>query len=188
MEDHIVHMVSTEKLIPLLSPEQIKERVDELGSEITFDYARRIGVSGKPLVVLCVLKGSFIFTADLIRAIQLPLRIEFLGLQSYGDETKSSGVVQITQDLTKSITGDDVIIVEDIVDTGLTSSYLIDLLLARKPSSLKLCSLLHKPTRSIKPVQIDYKGFTVDDLFVVGYGLDFKQTCRNLTGIYVVGQ
>jgi hypoxanthine phosphoribosyltransferase len=164
----------------LLSAEQIRQRVSALGVEITREYA------GKSLVLLCVLKGSFVFAADLARAIDLPLRIEFLGVRSYGDDTRSSGVVQITQDLTKPIAGDHVVLVEDIVDTGLTLSYLREQLLARMPASVKVCALLHKPSRSVKPVEIDYLGFTVDDVFVVGYGLDHAERYRNLSYVGVL--
>jgi hypoxanthine phosphoribosyltransferase len=164
----------------LLSAEQIRQRVSALGAEITREYA------GKSLVLLCVLKGSFVFAADLARAIDLPLRVEFLGVRSYGDDTRSSGVVQITQDLTKPIAGDHVVLVEDIVDTGLTLSYLREQLLARMPASVKVCALLHKPSRSVKPVEIDYLGFTVDDVFVVGYGLDHAERYRNLSYVGVL--
>jgi hypoxanthine phosphoribosyltransferase len=164
----------------LLSAEQIRQRVSALGAEITREYA------GKSLVLLCVLKGSFVFAADLARAIDLPLRIEFLGVRSYGDDTRSSGVVQITQDLTKPIAGDHVVLVEDIVDTGLTLSYLREQLLARMPASVKVCALLHKPSRTVKPVEIDYLGFTVDDVFVVGYGLDHAERYRNLSYVGVL--
>lgn len=164
----------------LLSAEQIRERVRALGAEIAREYA------GKSLVLLCVLKGSFVFAADLARAIDLPLRIEFLGVRSYGDDTRSSGVVQITQDLTRPIAGDHVLLVEDIVDTGLTLSYLREQLLARMPASVKLCALLHKPSRTVKPVEIEYLGFTVDDVFVVGYGLDHAERYRNLPYVGVL--
>lgn len=159
----------------LLSQSAIAARVKALGEQITADFA------GKSLVLLCVLKGSFIFAADLARAIDLPLRVEFLGVRSYGDDTRSSGVVQITQDLTRPIASDDhVLIVEDIVDTGLTLSYLREQLRARLPSSVKVCALLHKPARSVRPVEIEYLGFTVEDVFVVGYGLDYAEQYRNL--------
>lgn len=164
----------------LLSAERIHERVSALGAEITREYA------GKSLVLLCVLKGSFVFAADLARAIDLPLRIEFLGVRSYGDDTRSSGVVQITQDLTRPIAGDHVVLVEDIVDTGLTLSYLREQLLARMPATVKVCALLHKPSRTVKPVDIDYLGFTVDDVFVVGYGLDHAERYRNLPYVGVL--
>lgn len=166
----------------LLTPEQIAERVRELGSAITADYA------GKPLVVICVLKGSFIFAADLVRAIDLPLGVEFLGTQSYGDGQKSSGVVRITLDLTRPVSDCDVLIVEDIVDTGLTLTYLVDQLTRRGPKSVKVCALLHKPARSVQAVAIDYLGFTIDDVFVVGYGLDWAQRYRGLPGIGIVEQ
>lgn len=164
----------------LFTAEQIRARVAELGAQITRDYADR------PLVLLCVLKGSFIFAADLARSIDLPLRIEFLGVQSYGDNTDSSGVVQITLDLSRPIAGENVLIVEDIVDTGLTLSYLTEQLRARQPASVRVCSLLHKPARARKLVTIDYLGFTIEDVFVVGYGLDYAQTYRNLSEIATV--
>jgi hypoxanthine phosphoribosyltransferase len=166
----------------LLSAQVISERVRALGKQISADYA------GKSLVLLCVLKGSFVFAADLARAIDLPLRVEFLGVRSYGDDTRSSGVVQITLDLTRPISGDHVLLVEDIVDTGLTLSYLREQLLARTPASVKVCTLLHKPARSLKPVEIDYLGFQVDDVFVVGYGLDHAERYRNLPYVGVLGE
>jgi hypoxanthine phosphoribosyltransferase len=164
----------------LLSSAVIHQRIVQLGAQITQDYA------GKSLVLLCVLKGSFVFAADLARAIDLPVRVEFLGVRSYGDDTRSSGVVQITQDLTKPIAGDHVLLVEDIVDTGLTLSYLREQLLARTPASVKVCALLHKPSRSKTPVDIEYLGFTVDDVFVVGYGLDHAERYRNLPYVGVL--
>jgi len=164
----------------LLSSEAIQSRVTELGAQIARDYA------GKSLVLLSVLKGSFVFTADLSRAIDLPLRVEFLGVRSYGDDTRSSGVVQITLDLTRPIAGEHVVIVEDIVDTGLTLSYLREQLLARAPASVKVCALLHKPARSVSPAHIDYLGFTVEDVFVVGYGLDHAERYRNLPYVGVL--
>ena len=133
-----------------------------------------------------MLKGSFVFAADLARAIDLPLRIDFLGVRSYGEGTESSGVVQITQDLSRPIEHEDVLIVEDIVDTGLTIAHLMDLLRTRQPRSVKVCSLLHKPARARIQVKIDYLGFTIEDKFVVGYGLDFAEQHRNLPFIGVV--
>ena len=164
----------------LLSADAIQSRVKELGAQIAREYA------GKSLVLLCVLKGSFVFAADLSRAIEIPLRVEFLGVRSYGDDTRSSGVVQITLDLTRPIAGEHVVLVEDIVDTGLTLSYLREQLLARGPASVKVCALLHKPTRSKSPVHIDYLGFTVPDVFVVGYGLDHAERYRNLPYVGVL--
>jgi len=158
----------------LISAERLAERVRELAAEITRDYA------GRSLVLLCVLKGSFIFASDLARAVGLPVRIEFLGVRSYGDDTKSSGVVQITQDLTRPVDGDDILLVEDIVDTGLTLSYLREQLRSRRPASVKVAALLHKPARMKREVEIDYLGFTIEDVFVVGYGLDYAERYRNL--------
>ena len=170
----------SERLVTMLSSEEIAARVRELGTEITRDYA------GKPLVLVCVLKGSFVFAADLMRTIDLPLRVDFLGVRSYGEGTESSGVVQITQDLSRPIEHEDVIIVEDIVDTGLTIAHLMDLLRTRQPRSVKVCSLLHKPARARIEVKIDYLGFTIEDKFVVGYGLDFAEKHRNLPYIGLV--
>jgi hypoxanthine phosphoribosyltransferase len=169
------------KIRELYSAQQIAARIRELGVEIARDYGER------ELVLVGVLKGSFCFIADLARAIpSTEVRIEFLGLASYGDETRSSGVVQITSDLTKPVDGQHVLVVEDIVDTGLTMDYLMDNLRTRHPASVKLCSLLHKPSRQKKQIAIDYLGFTIPDLFVVGYGLDYAQRYRNLPFIGVL--
>jgi hypoxanthine phosphoribosyltransferase len=169
------------KVRELISAERIRARVQELGQKIAEEYG------GRELVLVGVLKGSFMFLADLARAIPShSVRVEFLGLASYGDATSSSGVVQITADLTKPVEGKHVLVVEDIVDTGLTMTYLMDNLRTRRPESVKLCSLLHKPSRMKVPVQIDYLGFTIDDLFVVGYGLDYAQSYRNLPFIGVL--
>jgi hypoxanthine phosphoribosyltransferase len=158
----------------LITAERLATRVQELAGQITREY------SGRSLVLLCILKGSFVFAADLARAIALPIRVEFLGVRSYGADTKSSGVVQITQDLTRPVDGDDILIVEDIVDTGLTLSYLREQLRSRNPASIKVAALLHKPARMKREVEIDYLGFTIDDVFVVGYGLDYAERYRNL--------
>ncbi len=170
----------SEQIVTMLSREQIQQRVHDLGAQITKDYANGT------LVLICVLKGSFVFAADLARAIDLPLRIDFLGVRSYGEGTESSGVVQITQDLSRPIENEDILIVEDIVDTGLTIAHLMDLLRTRQPRSVKVCALLHKPVRSRVQVKIDYLGFTIEDKFVVGYGLDFAEKHRNLPYIGVV--
>ncbi len=164
------------KLVELISAAQIAERVAELGRQISADYRD----CGADLVLLGVLKGSVIFLADLCRAIDLPLTLDFIGIASYGDETKSSGVVQITSDLTRPIEGKHVLVVEDIIDTGLTAHYLMNNLVTRKPASIKLCSLLHKPEGAERPVDIDYVGFNVPNKFVIGYGLDVAQRYRNL--------
>lgn len=171
----------SERIVTMLGSEQIAARVKELGAQITKDYA------GKNLVLVVVLKGSFLFAADLCRAIDTPhVRIDFLGVRSYGEGTESSGVVQITQDLSKPIADEEVLIVEDIVDSGLTIAHLMDLFRTRQPRSVKVCALLHKPARAKVQVQIDYLGFTIEDKFVVGYGLDFAERYRNLPFIGVV--
>ena len=165
----------------MLSAAQIAARVAELGAQITRDYADR------RLVLVSVLKGSFVFTADLCRAIDIPsVRVEFLGVRSYGEGTSSSGVVQITQDLAHPIEGEDVLLVEDIIDTGLTIAHLLELFRTRHPASLKVCSLLHKPARTKVEVPVHYLGFTIEDRFVVGYGLDWAERYRNLPYIGVV--
>jgi hypoxanthine phosphoribosyltransferase len=169
-----------QRLIPLYSAEQIATRVRELGAQISRDYA------GRNLVLVCVLKGSFVFASDLARSIDLPLRIDFLGVRSYGEGTESSGVVQITQDLSRPIEHEDVLLVEDIVDTGLTVAHLMNLLHTRAPASIKVCALLHKPSRARVAVAVDYLGFTIEDRFVVGYGLDYGERYRNLPYIGVV--
>ena len=169
-----------ERPTTMLSAERIALRVAELGTEIARDYASR------NLVLVCVLKGSFVFASDLARSIDLPLRIDFLGVRSYGQGTESTGVVQITQDLSRPIENEDVLLVEDIVDTGLTIAHLINLLRTRGPASIKVCALLHKPARTRVEVAVDYLGFTIDDHFVVGYGLDFAERFRNLPYIGIL--
>jgi hypoxanthine phosphoribosyltransferase len=158
----------------------IRERVCQIGRDIAS------GSRGDNLVLLAVLKGSFVFAADLARAIPRPLRMDFLGLSSYGRETVSSGVVKITQDLSQPIEGAQVVVVEDIIDTGLTMAYLLDNLATRKPASVKVCALLEKPSRAIRNVRIDHVGFVISDQFVVGYGLDYHEHYRNLPYIGVL--
>ena len=159
------------------SAEAIAARVKELGAEITRDYADR------SLVLVSVLKGSFIFASDLVRAIALPLRVEFLGVQSYGSGTTSTGAVQILQDLAHPIENEDVLIVEDIVDTGLTLAYILSLLRARRARSVRVCTLLDKPSRRRVEAPADYVGFVIPDAFVVGYGLDYAEQYRNLPAL-----
>jgi len=163
----------------LFTAGQIEQRVRELGKQIERDY------DGKDLVLLGVLKGSFLFISDLARAIDLPLAVDFIGLSSYGEATESSGVVKITSDLSKPIEKKHVVIVEDIVDTGLTMRYLLDNLATRHPESVKLCTLLHKPARARTKIPIDYLGFQIEDRFVVGYGLDAGEKYRNVPFIGV---
>lgn len=160
----------------LISEDELRKRIGEIGAQLTADY-RDVG---DDLVLLGVLKGSFVFLADLCRAVHLPHVVDFIGIASYGDETESSGVVQITADVSKPIEGKHVVVVEDIIDTGLTIHYLLDNLATRKPASVKVCSLLHKPDRALREVEIDYLGFTIPNKFVVGYGLDVAQRYRNL--------
>jgi hypoxanthine phosphoribosyltransferase len=166
----------------LITEQDIAARVQALGAQITRDYA------GRELVLVCVLKGSFLFCADLARAIDLPVAIEFLGLKSYGDAQSTSGVVQITSDLTRPVAGKHLLIVEDIVDTGLTMAYMRKNLATRGPSSVKLCALLHKPARARVETPIDYLGFEIEDVFVVGYGLDWGERYRNLPFVGIVRQ
>ncbi len=158
----------------LLQEDELKQRVKELGAQITEDY------KGKDLVLITVLRGSYIFMADLSRTIDLPCVIDFMSVSSYGKGTTSSGQVQITKDLSEDIAGKDVIVVEDILDSGNTLSYLLEILKARKPASVRLCTLLDKPERRVKDIQADYCGFTIPDAFVVGYGLDYAEQYRNL--------
>jgi len=168
------------ELEPLISAEQIARRVREMGAQIERDY------QGKELVLLGVLKGSYMFISDLTRTIDLPLSIDFIGLSSYGEATESSGVVKITSDLAKPIENKHVLIVEDIVDTGLTMRYLLDNLATRRPASVKLCTLLHKPSRARTRIPIDYLGFQIEDRYVVGYGLDHNDKYRNVPFIGVL--
>jgi|SRR3954447_4434368 hypoxanthine phosphoribosyltransferase len=174
------HLKLAKDVDEMFSEEQIARRVRELGAQIERDY------QGKDLVLLGVLKGSYIFISDLARAIDLPLSVDFIGLSSYGEATESSGVVKITSDLAKPIEAKHVLIVEDIVDTGLTMRYLLDNLATRRPASVKLCTLLHKPSRARTKIPIDYLGFQIEDRFVVGYGLDAGDRYRNVPFIGVL--
>lgn len=164
----------------LLTEDQIRGRVVELGVELAHDYTDR-----QPVLV-SVLKGSIVFLADLIRATELPLSVDLMELSSYGDATESSGQVRILKDLSGSIEGRDVIVVEDIIDTGLTLNYLLRYLHERSPASIRICCLLDKPARRLTDIDIDYRGFTIPDRFVIGYGLDFDERYRNLPYIGVL--
>jgi hypoxanthine phosphoribosyltransferase len=163
----------------LISADRIATRVAEIGRQITDDYRAKADHGGE-VIVIGVLKGSVIFLADLVRHVPLRIAIDFIATSSYGDATVSSGVVQITQDVSRPLEGKHVILVEDIVDTGHTVHYLLDNLATRRPASIKLASLLHKPERQERAVTIDYLGFTIPNKFVVGYGLDAAQQYRNL--------
>ncbi len=165
----------------LLSREQIRVRIDELGREIARDYA------GRDLHLVGVLKGACTFLSDLCRSIDLELTLDYIAVSSYGAATKSSGEVRLVKDLDQGLAGRDLLVVEDIVDTGLTLNYLRNLLAAREPRSIKVATLLSKPSRRLVPVQVDYVGFTIEDRFVVGYGLDYNERHRNLPDIMVYG-
>ena len=163
-----------------LSEEQIAQRVAELGSEITADFP------GEEVIILCVLNGAFIFCCDLIKKIELPLRLEFISLSSYGDGTESSGEVICERDCSLDIRDRNIIVVEDIVDTGLTMRHLLQMLRSRGPKTIRIASLLYKPSRNRYPVPIEYLGFEIPDRFVVGYGLDYAQRYRELPYIGVL--
>lgn len=164
----------------LFSREELLKRIEELGTEITRDY------TGKNLLVLAILKGAVPFMADLIQHIKIPLTYDFMAVSSYGASTHSSGVVRIMKDLERSVDGVDILIVEDIIDTGLTLKYLKENLSARNPKSVKVATLLDKPDRRKADVVPDYNGFTIPDEFVVGYGLDFNEQYRNLPYIGIL--
>ena len=164
----------------LFTEEQLKQRVKEMGAQITADY------QGKAPLLVSVLRGSYIFMADLTRNIDLPCTVDFMSVSSYGSGTSSSGQVQITKDLSENIEGRDVIVVEDILDSGNTLFYLLQLLEARKPASIRLCTLLNKPERRVKEVEVAYSGFDIPDAFVVGYGLDYAEKYRNLPYIGIL--
>jgi len=158
----------------LYNEEEIKAKVKELGETLSKDY------SGRNPLVICVLKGAFIFMADLVKAINVPLELDFMAVSSYGHSTKSSGVVKIIKDLDVTVEGRDVLIVEDIIDSGLTLSYLIDVLERRNAKSVTVVTLFDKPARRTVELEADYTGFTIPDEFVVGYGLDYAEKYRNL--------
>ncbi|HYM83955.1 MAG TPA: hypoxanthine phosphoribosyltransferase [Candidatus Dormibacteraeota bacterium] len=164
----------------LLSEAEIRERVAELGRQVSDDYA------GHELTLVSVLKGSLPFMADLMRAISVPVRIDLMEVSSYGNTTESSGLVRILKDLSASIEGRDVLIVEDIIDTGLTLNYLLRYLRGKNPRSLRICTLLDKPARRLVEIPVDYVGFTIPDRFVVGYGLDYGEIYRNLRFVGVL--
>lgn len=164
----------------LLSEDAIRRRILELGEQITADYA------GKEILMIGVLRGAVVFMADLARAVNVPVSIDFMAVSSYGSGTQSSGVVRIIKDLDEDITGQEVLVVEDIVDTGLTLTYLFENLKSRNPASIRLCTLLNKPDRRKIAVEIDYNGFTIPDQFVVGYGLDYGERYRNLPFIGIL--
>lgn len=164
----------------MISEEEVDKKIAELGKKISEDY------DGKQLHLICILKGSVFFTCELAKRITVPVSLDFISVSSYGDGTSSSGIVKIAKDLDESLEGKDVIVIEDIIDSGRTLSYLLDVLGKRKPNSLKLCTLLDKPDRRVTDVNVDYVGFEIPDEFVVGYGLDYAQKYRNLPYIGIV--
>lgn len=168
------------KIKVLVSEEEVNTKVRELGALISKDY------EGKEVHLICVLKGGVFFTCELAKRITIPLTLDFMSVSSYGDGTVSSGRVKIVKDLDDPIEGKDVLIVEDIIDSGRTLSFLIEMLKSRKPASIKLCTLLDKPERRVTEVEVEYVGFNIPDEFVVGYGLDYGQKYRNLPYIGVI--
>lgn len=164
----------------LLTEEEVDKRICEIGQQISKDYA------GKQVHLVCVLKGGSFFMCELAKRITVPVSLDFMSVSSYGGETKSSGVVKIVKDLDESLQDKDVLVVEDIVDSGRTLSYLLEMLRDRGPKSLRLCTLLDKPERRVVDVNVDYTGFQIPDEFVVGYGLDYDQRYRNLPYIGVI--
>ncbi len=172
--------MSKENLKVLLSTREIADKVQELARQVSQDYR------GKNPLLVCVLKGAVVFLADLIRCLEIPVEIDFIAVSSYGDSTQTSGVVRILKDLDTSVEGRDILLVEDIIDTGLTLSYLRENLLSRNPRSVKLIALLDKPERRQVDVEPDYCGFCIPDQFVVGYGLDYKQQYRHLPEVCVL--
>ena len=170
----------SEKIRVLLDEETVEKRICEVAAQISEEY------KGKEIHMICVLKGGVFFMCELAKRITVPVTLDFMSVSSYGDDTKSSGVVKIVKDLDQPLEGKNVLIVEDIIDSGRTLSYLIDILGKRKPESIHLCTLLDKPERRVRDVKVDYSCFNIPDEFVVGYGLDYAQKYRNLPFIGVV--
>ena len=169
-----------DKIRVLLTEEEVDARIGEIAAQISKDY------EGQEIHLICILKGGVFFTCELAKRLSVPVTMDFMSVSSYGAGTVSSGIVKIIKDLDESIEGENVIVIEDIVDTGNTLSYLLELLRDRKPASVKLCTLLDKPSRRTKDIQADYVAFTIPDKFVVGFGLDYDQCYRNLPYVGVV--
>ncbi len=170
----------TESIRVLIPEEQVEEKIKEMAEQISAD------IGDEPITLICILKGSVFFSCELAKHIKGPVLLDFMSVSSYGDDTKSSGVVKIIKDLDEPLEGKNVLVVEDIIDSGRTLSYLLENLQARKPKSLKLCTLLDKPERRVVDVNVDYTGFQIPDEFVVGFGLDYAQRYRNLPYIGVL--
>lgn len=169
-----------DKISVMISEEVVDKRIAEIGKQISEDYA------GSEVHLICILKGSVFFMCELVKRITVPVSMDFMSVSSYGDGTSSSGIVKIAKDLDETLEGKNVIVVEDIIDSGRTLSYLLEVLSKRAPKSMKLCTLLDKPDRRVCQVTVDYVGFEIPDKFVVGYGLDYAQKYRNLPYIGVV--
>ena len=170
----------SEKIKVLLSEEEVDSRIKQIAAKVSKDYA------GKEIHLICVLKGGVFFTCELAKRITVPVSLDFMSVSSYGDDTKSSGVVKIVKDLDQPLEGKDVLIVEDILDTGVTLSHLVPMLKLRRPNSVRLCTILSKPSRRKVDIEPDYCGFEVPDEFVVGYGLDYDEKYRNLPYVGVL--
>ncbi|MCI8709112.1 MAG: hypoxanthine phosphoribosyltransferase [Dorea sp.] len=164
----------------MIPEEDVTKRIEEMGRQISEDYA------GKQVHLICILKGGVFFACELAKQITVPVSIDFMSVGSYGDGTSSSGIVKIAKDLDETLEGKEVLVVEDIIDSGRTLSYLLEVLRKREPKSMRLCTLLDKPSRRVREVKVDYIGYKIPDEFVVGYGLDYKQKYRNLPYIGVV--
>ena len=164
----------------MIPEEDVTKRIEEMGRQISEDYA------GKQVHLICILKGGVFFACELAKQITVPVSIDFMSVGSYGDGTSSSGIVKIDKDLDETLEGKEVLVVEDIIDSGRTLSYLLEVLRKREPKSMRLCTLLDKPSRRVREVKVDYIGYKIPDEFVVGYGLDYKQKYRNLPYIGVV--
>lgn len=164
----------------MIPEEEVTKRIADIGRQISEDYA------GRQVHMICVLKGGVFFMCELAKHITVPVSMDFMSVSSYGDGTSSSGIVKIVKDLDETLEGKDVIVVEDIIDSGRTLSYLLEVLKNRKPNSMKLCTLLDKPSRRVREVSVDYTGYQIPDEFVVGYGLDYAQKYRNLPYIGIV--
>lgn len=173
--------MDTSRLRVLLTADQIRRRTEELGAEISRDYP-----DDRPIYLICILKGAVMFHADLARAISRSVRMDFIGISSYGKGKTTSGQVKLTKDLDTSIEGADVLLIEDIVDSGVTLTYLMHVLQQRRPRSIRIAALLDKPERRLRPVEVTYTGFRIPDEFVVGYGLDFAEEYRNLKDVCVL--
>lgn len=171
-----------DKISVLIAEEDVDKKIREIAEKISKDY------EGKTVTLICILKGSVFFTCELAKRITIPVKLDFMSVSSYGAGTESTGRVKIIKDLDDSVEGKDIIVIEDIIDSGRTLHYLMTLLASRKPNSIKLCTLLDKPDRRVVPVDVDYTGFNIPDKFVVGYGLDYDQNYRNLPYIGVIEQ